>query len=198
MFEFELDPIDPQLDFQEVVASLVSTAEGVIAEHPELRNALTPDDGAYEEAIRVRAACQRVLRLFEDASEKLPEQAVISASEELKTLFLSSKSREAPGKLVFAARTLHSAYQNRANAADNLQWRVAQLQSECEKLRGARDADATLLQRLLEEKKRDQRRIRQLVKLGEQQTESRRFVELQAEALRRKRPARSPRLASTV
>ena len=74
MFEFELDPIDPQLDFQEVVASLVSTAEGVIAEHPELRNALTPDDGAYEEAIRVRAACQRVLRLFEDASEKLPEQ----------------------------------------------------------------------------------------------------------------------------
>ena len=39
MFEFELDPIDPQLDFQEVVASLVSTAEGVIAEHPELRNA---------------------------------------------------------------------------------------------------------------------------------------------------------------
>ena len=195
MFEFELDPIDPQLEFQEVVASLVSTAEGVIAEHPELRNALTPDDGAYEEAIRVRAACQRVLRLFEDASEKLPEQEVISVSEELKTLFLSSKSREAPGKLVFAARTLYSAYQNRANAADNLQWRVAQLLALALQLR---DADATLLQRLLEEKKRDQRRIRQLVKLGEQQTESRRFVELQAEALRRKRPARSPRLASTV
>ena len=137
MFEFELDVIDPQLEFQEVVASLVSTAESVVAEHPELRNALTPDDGAYEEAIRVRAACQRVLRLFEDASEKLPEQEVIGVSEELKTLFLSSKSREAPGKLVFAARTLYSAYQNRANAADNLQWRVAQLQSDVATLKDA-------------------------------------------------------------
>jgi len=180
MIEVELDPIDPQLEFSEVVASLVSSAEEYLIEHPEHRDALIPDDGSSTEAARVRAACQSVLRLFEEANDALPEKATLEVSEELKTLFLSAKKREECGKLVFAARTLHSAYKLQTTTSNSLGQRNKVLSIE----RAFLHAQVRTLRELWD---RDKKRIQRLVRLGNQTADRQVFLEMQLDALRKRK-----------
>jgi len=180
MIEVELDPIDPQLEFSEVVASLVSSAEEYLIEHPEHRDALIPDDGSSTEAARVRAACQSVLRLFEEANDALPEKATLEVSEELKTLFLSAKKREECGKLVFAARTLHSAYKLQTEASKSLGQRNKVLSIERAFLHAQ-------VRTLREDCEKEKTRIQRLVRLGNQTADRQVFLEMQLDALRKRK-----------
>lgn len=182
-------PIDVALlddDFSVVRTNLVSIVEEILEERPELRTLLAPDDGAHEEARTLRNTCQQVLETLE-ASEAIPENVLLQASNKLMNLFELAIPRESQGKLVFVARTLHAAYQRasaecrmRERQADAYRDRNLELTKEIARLR--REAlDATAARR------KDAERIRRLVKLNSAAAEAGRILETQADALRRKK-----------
>lgn len=190
MMHIQLPAPDPDEPYESVERSLTVALDQLLEERPEMRFVLAPDDGSHEEAKQLRATCQGVLDLLSEVSDALPEKTFVDASNMLMKLFSFATPREAHGRTVFVARALYDAYQRlsdeyrtrstrlRAFERQELEMRkeIAQLRQE------VRDHEAARV--------KDQERIKRLVKLNETGAEARVFLEMQADALRRKKRAR--------
>ena len=187
MHAYEVDPIDASMEYDEVVDVVLAQVDSKLAERPELRDVLLPEQGAREQDAEMRAACQNVLQLFDDAGDRLPEKYFFQASELLKRLFLYAEPRESLARIKFVARALHAVFQATSNMSAEMARQISALKAketahelEAQKLRN-------LVSQLRSAREKDAQRIQRLVRLGEQAAESRVFLEMQCDALRRKR-----------
>ena len=187
MHAYEVDPIDASMEYDEVVDVVLAQVDSKLAERPELRDVLLPEQGARQQDAEMRAACQNVLQLFDDASDRLPEKYFLGASELLKRLFLYAEPRESLARIKFVARALHAVFQATSNMSAEMAREISALKAketahelEAQKLRN-------LVAQLRSAREKDAQRIQRLVRLGEQAAESRVFLEMQCDALRRKR-----------
>lgn len=187
MHAYEVDPIDASMEYDEVVDVILAQVDSKVAERPELRDVLLPEQGARQQEAEMRAACQHVLQLFDDASDRLPEKYFLRASELLKRLFLYAEPRESLARIKFVARALHAVFQATSNMSAEMAREISALKAketahelEAQKLRN-------LVSQLRSAREKDAQRIQRLVRLGEQAAESRVFLEMQCDALRRKR-----------
>jgi len=187
MHAYEVDPIDASMEYDEVVDAILAQVDSKVAERPELRDVLLPEQGARQQEAEMRAACQNVLQLFDDAGDRLPEKYFLEASELLKRLFLYAEPRESLARIKFVARALHAVFQATSNMSAEMAREISALKAketahelEAQKLRN-------LVSQLRSAREKDAQRIQRLVRLGEQAAESRVFLEMQCDALRRKR-----------
>ena len=187
MHAYEVDPIDASMEYDEVVDVVLAQVDSKLAERPELRDVLLPEQGARQQDAEMRGACQNVLQLFDDAGDRLPEKYFLEASELLKRLFLYAEPRESLARIKFVARALHAVFQATSNMSAEMAREISALKAketahelEAQKLRN-------LVSQLRSAREKDAQRIQRLVRLGEQAAESRVFLEMQCDALRRKR-----------
>jgi hypothetical protein len=187
MHAYEVDPIDASMEYDEVVDVILAQVDSKVAERPELRDVLLPEQGARQQEAEMRAACQNVLQLFDDAGDRLPEKYFLESSELLKRLFLYAEPRESLARIKFVARALHAVFQATSNMSAEMAREISALKAketahelEAQKLRN-------LVSQLRSAREKDAQRIQRLVRLGEQAAESRVFLEMQCDALRRKR-----------
>ena len=190
MMTIHLPAPDPDEPYESVERSLMVALDQLLEERPEMRFVLAPDDGSHEEAKQLRATCQGVLDLLSEVSDALPEKTFVDASDMLMKLFSFATPREAHGRTVFVARVLYDAYQR---LSDEYRARSTRLRASQQQELEMRKEIARLRQEVRDHEAarvKDQERIKRLVKLNETGAEARVFLEMQADALRRKKRAR--------
>ena len=103
-----------------------------IPKSPSARAArrLAPGAGRAPAEAEMRAACQHVLQLFDDASDRLPEKYFLRASELLKRLFLYAEPRESLARIKFVARALHAVFQATSNMSAEMAREISALKAK--------------------------------------------------------------------
>jgi len=190
MLEAELSAIDPDLPFEAVVSNLHMQMDALVQQRPELKAAFNSATGFEDAAVDARKACHGISEVLEDYATSKKESSYLEASELLQKLFHAAGCLKDHTKLLFVARALHSAFVRESAHSESQQMRVCQLidrlaQARTEQSRLRRDLlDATVAR--LDES----RRVKKLQRIADEATERSKFLELQADALRKKKTRR--------